>query len=230
MGLEITNKKWRQKLNSLGIIGYWTKPSLLNIDPLELLYSICKIIADENIHELKISSNLAYVINLTGSDGLDLPAKIIHSLKNLPKQIKKEINRHLQFVGGVHAEWLANEIRKDLRDITDILIALGYQEVKNNWFIPKIMDDELEINKNHALHHSLRKMFQYCGPLSVEDICGGLRHTASRTDYPTPPPEIMEEILKSLFDIGYTFEDGLYYYKGEMKEELSGGEQLIFLS
>jgi len=230
MGLDITNRLWKNHLLYSGIIGKWTNSTLYDIDPVEILYSICNLLAEKNIPEFKIPSNLAYVINLSGIDGPDIPARIVHSLTILPKQLRKEIKRHIQFVGGVHAEWLAHETDKDLKYIKEILLSLGYISVTHNWFIPKIDEDksEIKINKNHTLHHTLRKLFQFCGPLSIEDVCGGLRHAVSRTNYPVPHPEVMEEIIKSFFNYGYIYEDGKYYYTGNMDEELSGGEQLIF--
>ena len=76
-----------------------------------------------------------------------------------------------------------------------------------------------------VLEHSLRKMTQYCGPLSIESICSGLRHTLSRTNYPVPSPKVMKKILETR---NYSIEDNLYYWDGDLNEELSRGEMILF--
>jgi hypothetical protein len=67
-------------------------------------------------------------------------------------------------------------------------------------------------------------MLQYCGRLSTDDICCGLRLAVSRTRFPVPPPNVMEEIL-ALY--GYQQENKLWYCDEHLNEELSRGERVI---
>ena len=74
------------------------------------------------------------------------------------------------------------------------------------------------------MHHSLRKMFQYCGPLPIDEICSGLRHSVSRTNFPVPPPEVMKKILLTS---GYIESKDRYSWGGEFCEDLNSGEITI---
>jgi hypothetical protein len=67
-------------------------------------------------------------------------------------------------------------------------------------------------------------MSQYCGPLPEEEICAGLRYTVSRTGFPVPPLEVMAVTLHTY---GYKSEENLWYWDGEIDEELSAGEVII---
>ena len=140
----------------------------------------------------------------------------------------------LSFPGGVYARWLSQEIEMELEKVTDILQGLGYKALSKGWFTPH------QISYSDVFHRCLRQMFQYCGRLSIDDICAGIRYGISRsgssvpaylagkgTDksvFPVPPPNVMAEILR----IGsYQFEDELYYWDSTYDENLSKGETII---
>ena len=89
---------------------------------------------------------------------------------------KRLINRHTKNSGGVHVKWLSQESGTELEEIKDVLQRRGYRALSEDWFVPKVLDNFHQISHFDVFHRCLRKMFQYCGPLSIDDVCAGLRH------------------------------------------------------
>ena len=180
--------------------------------------------------------NLQYAVQLAIEGKPNVPAKIPHARDLLPDAVKKLINRHAKFSGGVHVKWLSQESNRKLEEIKDILQGLGYRVLSKDWFAPH------QTSYSDVFHRCLRQMFQYCGPLSIDDICAGIRHGISRSGFsvpeylastdttrprslfPVPPPDAMAEILR-IND--YQCEDELYYWDGTYDEKLSKGETII---
>ncbi len=224
MGLDITYEQWERSIRSSGLVGSWTSKAYMAIDPVETLVAVCNLLADGKIQELRIPNNLNYAIELATSGTPDLPARILHIRKTLPRKTSKFIKKHAQFSGSVHARWLSQEIEEDMSVVEDVLRTLGYTEASKDWFIRSIGSAKDKIGYHDSFHHALRKMSQYCGALSIEDICSGIRYNASRTEFPIPPPNVMEQILQIH---GYSSEGGLYYWGGETDEELNRAESVI---
>jgi len=224
-GLSITYDDWANFLIMSGLVGNWKIKDGFSGDSLELFIAICNLLSHVGIRIFSLPENLRYAINLAADEMPDAPAKYLQIVKTLPKKVKKEITRKTRFTGGVQARWLSSEINYGLSQIEDILLALGYIHTEGDWFIPKIVEMQRVLSRFDVLEHSARKMTQYCGPLSVENLCGGIMHTISRTRYPVPTPTVMMEILKSR---RYTFEDDLFYWAGPIDETLNRGEEIIF--
>ena len=224
MGMDITYEEWEQSIRSSGLVGIWTSQDYMAIDPVEAMIAVCNLLADGKIQELRIPSILNYAIELATSGTPDLPARILHIRKTLPKETSKLIKKHTRFSGSVHARWLSQEIGKGMAQVKNMLQAFGYRELSKNWFVPRPRSKNYKIHRNHVFHHALRKMSQHCGPLTIDDICSGIRYAVSRTNFPVPPPDVMGQILQMY---GYQNEGGLYYWDGEMDEELNRGESII---
>ena len=224
LGFDITFDTWVDSLINSGLLGSWQISKDFSGNPIELMVSICNLLSQEGFHEFSIPDNLRYAIHLATAESPDIPVRNLQIIKNLPEKIRKEIRRHTHFSGGVQTRWFSREINYELKQIEEILLALGYKHTKNDWFIPGKVVVREELSKSDVLEHSLRKMTQYCGPLNIENICAGMRHSLSRTRYPVPPPEVMKVILNSR---GYTMEENLYYWNGSINEELSRGEEII---
>ena len=146
-------------------------------------------------------------------------------LDRFTNEIERLVKRHLRYSGAVALEWLANQDAIDFRksDLRLILESKGYFGVDENWYISfEYVPGSLE--KNSVLHRSLLKMFQYCGPLHIQDIYFGIEHTLIKMEFPKPPINILKEIL---IQYRYTFEDGLWYWDGVADEELNNGEKII---
>ena len=224
-GLEITYDAWVQSLRLSGLLGNWNIGDDFSHDPIELFISICNLLSHEGIHEFSLPDNLKYAIELLTDELPGVSVKYLHIIRNLPSEICNEIKRHTCFSGGVQARWLSEEINLEPKRTEDILQALGYIKVNGDWYIPGKVEIKKELSKKDVLEHSIRKMTQYCGSLSVESICSGIRHAISRTRYPTPTPAVLREILKNH---GYSTEGNMYYWDGNVDERLSRGEGIIF--
>ena len=224
LGLDITYEQWAQRIRSSGLVGDWTAQAFVGTAAVEGTIAICNLLADCQIRWLQMPKNLQYAVQLAAEGKPNIPAKILHAVNTLSDQAKRLINRHRKFSGGVYARWLSQEMEMELEEITDILHGLGYRALSKGWFIPRIPRDPHRLSKHDVFHHGLRKMFQYCGPLDIDDICAGLRHVLSRTRFPVPPPDVTDEIIRIC---DYICEDDLYYWDGAYDEHLNEGEIII---
>lgn len=228
LGLNITYEQWAQRIRSSGLVGNWTSQDFVGTDAIEVMIAICNLLGDCKIHWLQMSENLQYAVQLAIEGKPNIPAKIPHGLKTLPDEVRRLINGHSKNSGGVHVKWLSQESGVELEKITDILQWQGYKACSEGWFIP----NPSQISYHDVFHRCLRKMFQYCGPLSIDDVCAGLRHLLSRKhvvlskrrDFPVPPPDVMIEIVRIC---AYQCEDELYYWDGAYDENLNEGETII---
>ena len=224
LGLDITYEQWAQRIRSSGLVGDWISQEFVDTDPLEVMIAICNLLADCKIRWLQMPENLQHVVQLATIGKPNVSAKISHVHDALSSKVKRLINRHTRFSGAVYDKWLSQEIDIELKEIKDMLEGLEYRELSKGWFVPKIPRDPHRISKHDVFHHGLRKMFQYCGPLDIDDICAGLRHVLSRTRFPVPPPDVMDEIIRIC---DYICEDELYYWDGTYDEHLNEGEIII---
>lgn len=225
LGEELTFASWANHLVSSGLLGNSNNQHAQKLDLVELFLSICNLLYEQESIELKIPENLRYAIILALDDKPNVPVKNLLIAKSTPKEIKNQIDRHAYFTGAVNSRWLSHEINQSSDETNDILLALGYTQVNGVWFISKRLRKKTSLSKRDTLEHTVRKMCLFCGPLTVDNICSGLRHAVSRTSYPVPPPEVMQEILEKC---GYVNEEGLWYWPGEVDEELNQGEKVIF--
>ena len=235
LGLDITCEKWTLHICSSGLVGDWTSQDFVGTDTVQAMIAICNLLASCKISWLKMPLNLHYAVQLAMEGKPDVPAKFPHALETLPDEIKRLIDGHTKNSGGVYVKWLSLETGMELNATKDVLQILGYKSLSGNWFVPKVIANAHQIKHHDVFHRCLRKMFQYCGPLSIDDICSGLRHTLSRKhvvfskqrEFPVPPPDVMDGIVK-IHD--YKCEDGLYYWDGAYDEKLNAGETVIMNS
>ena len=236
LGLDITYDRWSQRIRSSGLVGDWTSQDFVGADAVEVMIAICNLLADCKIRWLQMPENLQYAVQLAIEGKPNVPAKIPHARDTLSDEVKRLINRHTKFSGGVHAKWLSEESERELEEIKDILQGLEYRMLSKDWFAPD------QISYSDVFHRCLRQMFQYCGQLGIDDVCAGIRHGVSRSGFsepeylvskgvvqsrsvfPVPPPDVMAEILR--ID-GYQCDDELYYWDGAYDENLSKGETII---
>ncbi len=221
---DIEYEQWTQRIRSSGLVGNWTSQKFVNKNAVEIMIAICNMLSDCNIRWIQMSENLQYAVQPVATGTLNVPAKILHARETLSNKVKRFINRHMKHSGGVYAKWLSQEIGRELVETKDILQGIGYRVLSQDWFIPKVPRDFHQISKHDVFHHGLRKMFQYCGPMSIDDMCSGLRHVLSRTEFPVPPPDVMDEIVR-IYD--YKCEGGLYHWVGTSDENLNASETVI---
>ena len=238
LGLDITYENWTQQIRLSGLVGDWTSQDFVNTDAIEISIAVFKLATECKVPWLRIPENLQYAVQLAVSGTPDIPAKIPHVRDTLPVKVRRLINRHAKFSGCAYDRWLSQEIGIEVEEVRDILHGLGYQVVSQGWFVP----NSSQVSYNEVFHHCMRKMLQFCGQLSIDDICAGIRHgvsrsgfseptyltsreiTQSRSMFPVPPPEVMVEILR-IYE--YQRQDEWYYWDGEIDEKLSSGETVI---
>ncbi len=238
LGLDITYEQWAQRIQSSGLVGNWASQEFVGMDAVEAMVAICNLLTDCEIRWLQIPENLQYVIQLATEGKPNVPAKIPQLRDTLPNKVKRLVNRHTKFSGGVNATWLSQEMEMELEEVIDILQGLRYRVLSKGWFVP----NPSQVSYNDVFHRCLRKMFQYCERLSIDDICAGIRRGVSRSGFsepeylvtkgtvqsrsvfPVPPPDVMADILRVN---GYQCEEELYYWDGTYNEKLSKGETVI---
>ena len=238
LGLDITYENWTQRIRLSGLVGDWTIQDFAGTDPVEAMIAVGKLLDDCKLSWLQTPENLQYAIELAASGTPNIRAKIPYARDTLPEKVRKLINRHAKFSGGVYDRWLSQEIGTELEEVRDILHGLGYRVVAEGWFVP----NSLRVSYHEVFHRCLRKMLQYCGKLSIDDICAGIRHGVSRSGFseptyltskeitqvrsmfPVPPPSVMVEVLRIY---KYQRKEELYYWDGEIDEKLSAGETII---
>ena len=228
LGLDITYKGWEQRIRSSGLVGDWTSQDFVGADAVEIMVAICNLLIDCKIHWLQMPENLEYAVQLATEGKPNIPAKILHALETLPDEVKRLINGHTKNSGGVHVRWLSQESGMELKEIKDILQWQGYKTLSEDWFV----SNPSQTSYHDVFHRCLRKMFQYCGPLNIDDVCAGLRHLLSRKhvvlsrrrEFPVPPPDVMAEIVSIH---SYKCKDELYYWDGAYDENPNEGETII---
>ena len=222
--LDITYEQWTQQIQSSGLVGDWISQNFVGTNAIEIMIAMCNLWKEFKIRYLEMPENLVYAAQLAALGMPNVPAKIPYARETLSDEVKRLINRHKQHSGAVHAKWLSQESGIGLEGIKDILQGLDYRTLSEDWFVQDSPDDSRHISYHDVFHHGLRKMFQYCGPLGIDNVCSGLRHVISKTKFPIPSPDIMDRLVR-IYD--YTCEDELYYWDGTYGEELNAGETII---
>ena len=238
LGLDITYEGWAQRIRSSGLVGDWTSQEFIGTDTVEAMVAICNLLVDCEIRWLQMPKNLQYAVQLATEGKPNVAAKILHALETLPDKVKRLINRHTKFSGGVYAKWLSQEMKMELEEVTDILQGLGYRDLSKGWFT----SSPSQISSRDVFHRCLHQMFQYCGQLDIDDVCAGIRQGVSRSGlsepeylvskgtvqsrsvFPVPPPDVMAEILRIG---GYQSDNELYYWDGAYDEKLNKAENII---
>ncbi len=222
--MDVSFEGWSQRLMRTGLLGDWTNEEFSRLDQIELMVAICRLTHDSNL-AIEFPKSLDYMLELHSQGRLSTPARVLYLIDKVSNDGKKLLQRHLQHSGAVYLEWLVEhkDIPYSQTEIQEILKALDFAEVGNGWYMSYEYHPG-SLGKNHVFHKSLFKMFQYCGPLEIRDISMGMEHALVKSQFPVPPPGVLQAILKKY---GYSTEDDLWYWDGEMSEELNTGEAII---
>ena len=218
----LTLDSWVETVERSGLLGKWnteyTEHSKLM--PIDTFVAVCRIASISNNPELRVPKNLFAVLDRPGVN-----ARIASLVLGLPKKTSKLIVRHSRLSGAVYVQWLARRISMQLDEAVGILEALGYVRISDDWFVegePPVDTDD--IDRMYVFHNTMRKMIQYCGTLTAEELCTGLRNVLSRHGLPTPPPSVVSMVLVRY---GFTSVDGKFDWPGEFDAILSKSEQTI---
>ena len=152
MGFDINYQQWTQRLMSSGLVGNWKSQDLVGSDAVEVMIAICNLLTDCGITCFQIPKCLEYALQLVNAGIPNACAKILHVCETLSIDVRKLINRHTRYSGGVYARWLSQEIGKELEETKDILQGLRYRLLFKDWYIPKELGDAYVISKNDVFH------------------------------------------------------------------------------
>jgi len=222
-GFDITYNRWASEVTGSGLVGRWPEEAEPLGTPLEVMLAICRAVGD-SVPVLRIPKNLSLAVQLASDGKPDLPANLLYVRESISKTLRKLIRRHTQFSGAASAPWLAEESGEEIGGIRSTLWALRYREASGGWYLPPDQGVTSRLHKNHVFHHAVRKMIQFCGPLPVDELCSGLRHSAWRTQFPIPPVGVLAEVLSQS---GLVQSEGLWHWDGGSDEALSSGEEVI---
>ena len=223
--LDLSFNDWSNRLLNTGLLGDWSRERFSHLDKIELVIVVCKLL-EVTAEEFEIPEALKNIVKLHNDGMSDAPARMLNLLNRYTGEAERHVRRHLRYSGAVSLDWLVARDEIDFRnsDLRLILESKGYQGLDENWYMSlKYVPGILE--KDSVLHRSLLKMFQYCGPLDIRSIYFGIEHTLSKTDFPVPPINVLEQLLS---EYGYHNESDSWYWNGEMSEELNSGEMAIW--
>lgn len=223
--MELSFDAWRESLVRSGLLGDWTDPRYLGLDQIELMLAVCTLSADLSA-SVTVPNSLNYMLRLRDKGTPSVSAKVLLLLEAMPNDVWRLIRRHSRHSGAVSLEWIIEQesVPFDRKQIGEILMARDFFAVESEWYMStESMPDSR--HKNHVLHNSLIKMFQYCGPLSISDVYFGIEHTLIRTKFPVPPINVLQVMLANY---GYKIEENLWYWDGDVSEELNSPEQVIW--
>ncbi len=218
--INLSFREWTHSLLKTGLLGDWSIEEYHDYDLIEMMIAICRITGEAEIPE-----TLEYMIELHQNGKSSTPVRTLFLQKNLPREARRLIQKHLHHSGAVSVEWLAeqSEISLAAKELRDVLEALEYYEVSQDWYMTIDITPDSQ-NKSQVFHKSLIKMFQHCGPVEIHDVYFAIEHTLVRTDFPVPPIYILEIILRNS---GYSNEDNFWFWHGSLVEELNRGEEVI---
>lgn len=225
LGEDLSYAGWSNHLLTSGLLGNVKINSVNEIDFIELFLAVCNLFAQQNLALFKLPENLKIGIELNINNKPNVTVKKKLTAKSTPKEVKKQIIRHVYFTSAVNSRWLSHEINCSIEQTCDILTSLGFDQIEGDWFVSKNIKTKNTLSNRDTLDHTLRKMSLFCGPMNIQDLCSGIRHAVSRTCYSVPPPNVMKFILEKS---GYVSEEDLWYWPGDVDEELNQGEQVIF--
>ena len=143
--LNITYEKWTQRIQSSGLVGDWTSQHLADTDAIEAMIAIARLASECKISWLRIPENLQYAVQLAVSGTPGIPARIPYARETVSAKVKRIIDRHRRFSGGVYAKWLSHELGMELEQVTAILRGLEYVSLPKAWYLPKIQRVPFEL-------------------------------------------------------------------------------------
>ncbi|MEM3907176.1 MAG: hypothetical protein QXZ17_10010 [Nitrososphaerota archaeon] len=230
MGDQIAFDVWKNNLIESGLMGRWSPGSdYSEFDPIELCLALLNGPLEQYLPTLRIPNDMHFALQLAVSGKGALPARCLKTIVVAPPGIKKELTRNAQHAGAISLQWTTEHLGRKESELRHLLEGMGYYPLEQDWYVPaqpftaRIISE----NKDAVFHRALWKMLYYCGPLTADDICSGLRAAISRTNYPVAPPHIMEKIL--LF-YGYKQKEGLFYFDwndSQPSPSLSRSEEII---
>lgn len=221
-GMQLSLRAWESEIRDSGLLGAWTTIGAEDIDLFDALVAIVWYLSSGDNPMIVLSEPLILALNAARGGSRDVPVETMLAGTAISRKTRAAIRRHNAFSGAVNVRWLSTELNVDTVSLCRDVMALGFIVLSSDWYWRE--DPVGSITRKNVFHRAVCKMLQFCGPLTVEEICGGLRCAVRRQRYPVAPPSLMERLLVAN---GYRLEDGLVSYEGELAMLLSKGERAI---
>lgn len=224
--MNLSFDEWSRQLLRSGLLGDWSNKEFTGLNQIEMMLAVCSTM-DQSAQTIEYPRSLRYMLELLDEERSSVPAKVKSVEKNLSKKADALISRHLRYCGAVDLDWLLKQavIHYNRDELKEVLKAKNFFELDEDWYM-SFESTPRAVGKDDVLHKSLHKMFCFCGRLDIPDIGSGILHSISKTEFPLPPLSIVEEMLTKY---GYsTDEEGLWWWDGNVYEELNAGEEIIF--
>ncbi len=219
LGDDLTYSLWRDTLTTTGLVGKWPGSELSDLDPLALLEALLRSLGPGAPPELSIPDNLARCLELAARGEVDRPAGCHPAAIHMDQSARREASRRARHTGAVSLAQLGEATGLEAAALRRDLISLGYREASGGWFIAP-SNVLHRTNRLLVVNRLVRKMLQYCGPLSLADLAAGLGHSAAVVGLSAPPPEVLALVLDEL---GYPMSGGRYCDRGTGFEVLRLG-------
>lgn len=219
----LTLRNWEQDVRNHAKVGQFSGSGLDSIDPYVVLVAVTNILIDA-YDDSTIPYPLKCVLETARNGDSSMSVEEIEVGGLLTKTVRKLIKRHWQHSGAVNALWISQKTQLSLKQANQGLSLLGYKPSDTPWYVASSAMIRERINYHNVFQRGVRKMLQYCGPLSSDTLAAGLRKVNIKTQFPVPPPGMLESVLLSF---GFTLKDDLIYWYQESTETLSQGEIII---
>jgi hypothetical protein len=204
MGVRITHSAWVEQVTKSGLLGRWRpgNSDLSSVTPLDLMLAICSLAEAETASaHFVLPGNLRLI---TGDESVS--AYVVETLRQLPRQTVRDIRKQAKNGGAVYIPLISEELGVSDEETRSLLSHLEYEHVTDDWYMLRARETQIGFDRTWAFVHTVLKMLQFCGPLTIEQICRGARRHASRKGHTVAPPDVLSQILTRyhfVIDDGY---------------------------
>lgn len=160
---------------------------------------------------IEFDEGLEYVLNSVP----DLSIGLIKAINEMPLKARREVQRKVSYVGGVHLSEVARILDVAPEYAAHILRHLGFGEVIHEWYT--LVSGDLPTSKWPILNAGLA-MMEVCGPLEFELFCDGLRRYSSKFFDVLAPSTVIAAHLEAL---GFRLEKGYVSWYESLKGHLA---------
>ena len=195
IGEQLSLQSWKQLLKSKRIIEpYLIRKTLGSFD------AFCIILRSSDKSEYPPKLKIAESIKIILNSPTDLPLGLIKAIEEISSKAKREIQRKISYMGGIHLIEASDILDVVPQQSTYILKHLGYKEIIHDWYTITSGD----VTSRWPILKAGLAMMEVCGPLEFNLFCDGIRRYISRFYDVLAPPKVMKAHLRAL---GFELED-----------------------
>lgn len=189
LGDQLSLQLWEQQLQQRNLIN--SKIIRQSITSFDLL---CRLLRSgskaNNPPKIEMGEGLSLILNSPSNLSLSL----IKNIEAMPRKAKREIQRRISLVGGVHLTEASEILDVVPQEAADILKYLGFKEVMLDWYTIASGD----FTTRWPILKAGFAMMEACGPLEFDLFCDGLRRYISRFYEVLAPPAVIKAHLETL--------------------------------